>query len=120
MKNLFVIPILALFLTSFQSNGQCCQPSRSDAIASSAISGQQKLETVKFKIIGITCVGCSNTIYNALKEVGGVVEHSVEYPGDIAIIKFDDAKTNAEALQKVIEKKGYKAVIVKETPNNKV
>jgi copper chaperone CopZ len=119
MKKLFLIPVVALMLFSTTAKAQCCPTSKSDKTA--AINNNlQTVKTVKFKITGITCAGCSNTIYKALKEVDGVIEHSVEYPGDIAIIEFDDAKTNIEALKKVVEKKGYKVEIVKERNEGKV
>lgn len=118
MKNLLVITVLALSLTSFQVNAQCCAASKSEKTGT--INNLQTAKTVKFKITGITCAGCSNTIYSALKEVDGVLEHSVEYPGDIAIIEFDNTKTNIEALKKVVEKKGYKVETVKEKIKGKV
>ena len=43
-----------------------------------------------------------------------LAEHSVEYPGDIAVIQFDKTKTSIEALKAVIEKKGYKVEILKD------
>jgi periplasmic mercuric ion binding protein len=110
MKNLFIVSVMALMLFSFQAKAQSNQATKQTVVAS---SNEQISTTVKFKITGITCAGCSNTIYKALKEVDGVTEHSVEYPGDIAIIRFDDSKTNAEALKIVIEKKGYKVEVVK-------
>ncbi|SDR68222.1 Copper chaperone CopZ [Gillisia sp. Hel1_33_143] len=119
MKNLLVIVVLALSLTSFQARAQCCTASKSDKTGE-INNNLQTAKTVKFKITGITCAGCSNTIYSALKEVDGVLEHSVEYPGDIAIIEFDDSKTNIEALKKVIEKKGYKVELLKENIKGKV
>lgn len=119
MKKLLVLPVLALSLISFQMYAQCCATSKSDKTVA-INNNQQTVKTVKFKITGITCAGCSNTIYKALKEVDGVIEHSVEYPGDIVIIEFDDTKTNIEALKKVIEKKGYKVEIVKDKINEKV
>ncbi len=71
-------------------------------------------KTLKLKITGMTCAGCSNHISNALKEVDGIIEHKVEYPGDLATIQYDPSKTNPEAIIKVIEKTGYKAEIIKE------
>tara|TARA_R110002049_G_scaffold117704_2_gene271322 strand:- start:184 stop:543 length:360 start_codon:yes stop_codon:yes gene_type:complete len=119
MRNLFLIPILALMLFSINTNAQCCPVSKTEKTVA-VNNNLQTAKTVKFKITGITCAGCSNTIYKALKEVDGVIEHSVEYPGDIAIIEFDDSKTNIQALKKVIEKKGYKVEIVKEMLKEKV
>ncbi|WP_430426286.1 heavy-metal-associated domain-containing protein [Maribacter litoralis] len=111
MRNLFLIPVVALMMFSFNANAQCCPTSISDKTVA-INNNQQTVKTVKFKITGITCAGCSGAIYKAFKEVDGVIEHSVEYPGDIAIIEFDDTKTNIEALKKVVEKKGYKVEIL--------
>jgi periplasmic mercuric ion binding protein len=111
MKKLLVLPILALLLITFQAKAQDVEAKNQDMITSSTI---QNSTTIKFKITGITCAGCSNAIYNALMEVDGVLEHSVEYPGDIAIIEYDNSKTNADELIKVIEEKGFKAEELKD------
>ena len=107
MKKLLVVPILALFLISFQANAQSSKTEVLNEVAS------KNVKTVTLKLTGITCAGCSNAIYNALKEVDGVLEHSVEYPGDIAVIEFDDSKTSIKALKLVIEEKGFKAEVIK-------
>ena len=81
-------------------------------------SGTSTLEdppkTVKLKITGMTCAGCSNHISKALQGVDGILEEEVKYPGDIAVIKFDSEKTNAKAIIKVIEETGYKAEVLKD------
>ena len=107
MKKLLVVPVLALFLISFQANAQSNQTEVQKEVTS------KDVKTVTLKLTGITCAGCSNAIYNALKEVDGVLEHSVEYPGDIAVIEFDGSKTSIEALKLIIEEKGFKAEVVK-------
>tara|TARA_R110001583_G_scaffold25778_3_gene93234 strand:+ start:1831 stop:2172 length:342 start_codon:yes stop_codon:yes gene_type:complete len=111
MKKLFAVPMLALFLISFQANAQGNETVKEEV---NNVSNGQNIKTIKFKITGITCAGCSNAIYKALKEVDGVIEHSVEYPGDIAVIQFDKTKTSIEALKLVIEKKGYKVKLLKD------
>ena len=61
MIKLFITPILALMMFSINTNAQCCPVSKSEQIA--ALSNNlQTVKTVKFKITGITCAGCSNTI----------------------------------------------------------
>jgi hypothetical protein len=51
-----------------------------------------------------------------LKETKGVVDNSVEYPGDIAVIDYDPKKTQPEQLIAAIEKKtSYKAELLKST-----
>lgn len=107
MRSLILVPILALFLCSYNAQAQSSETAKQEV-------NSQNIKTIKFKITGITCAGCSNNIYQALKEVDGVVEHSVEYPGDIAVIQFDKTKTSIEALKTVIEKKGYKVELLKD------
>ena len=107
MKKLLVVPVIALFLISFKANAQSSKTEVLNKVAS------KNVKTVTLKLTGITCAGCSNAIYNALKEVDGVLEHSVEYPGDIAVIEFDDSKTSVKALKLVIEEKGFKAEVIK-------
>ncbi|MEX2569518.1 MAG: heavy-metal-associated domain-containing protein [Cyclobacteriaceae bacterium] len=117
MKKHLIVSIVLFTLGIAQANAQCCQPTSEKATTEKAV--QKKTETVKLKITGMTCAGCSNHISSALKAVDGVIEHSVEYPGDLATITYDPAKTNAEAIIKVIEKTGYKAEIRKETQKSR-
>ena len=117
MNKLLVLPILVLSLISFQLDAQCYPTSKSDKKVTIS-NNQQIVKTVKFQITGITCAGCSNTIHEVLKEVDGVTEHSVEYPGDIAVIQFNKTKTSIEALKAVIEKKGYKVENLIEFPGH--
>ncbi|WP_339651217.1 heavy-metal-associated domain-containing protein [uncultured Maribacter sp.] len=111
MKNIILIPVLALVLFSVEATAQ---NKNLEAQKVETSVDEQNLTTVHFKITGITCAGCSNGIYKAVKAVDGVTEHSVEYPGDIAVIQFDKTKTSMEALKAVIEKKGYKVELLKD------
>ena len=111
MKNIILIPVLALILFSTDATAQN-KNLETKKVETSV--DEQNLTTIQFKITGITCAGCSNGIYKAVKAVDGVMEHSVEYPGDIAVIQFDKTKTSIEALKAVIEKKGYKVELLKD------
>ena len=116
-KNLILLS--ALFLIGItQVNAQCCKPTASKAQTEN--STLQESRTVKLKITGMTCAGCSSHISNALKEVDGIMEQKVEYPGDLATIQYDPIKTNSDTIIKVIEKTGYKAEIIKEITKKKV
>src|SRR5690625_2162487 len=98
-KNLILLS--ALFLIGIaQLNAQCCKPT--DNKAQTANTTQQEGKTLQLKITGMTCAGCSNHISNALKEVDGIIEHEVEYPGDLATIQYDPKKTNPDAIIKEI------------------
>lgn len=110
MKKYFLMPIFAFILFSFEVNAQCCHPIEQQSKLDK--SNQQKTKTVKLKITGMTCAGCLNHISSALKKASGVIEQSVQYPGDVATIQFDTTKTNPKKLIKAIEKVSYKAKII--------
>ncbi len=111
MKKHLILSIALLTLGIAQANAQCCKPTSDNPTTEKTSLGTP--ETLKLKITGMTCAGCSNHISSALKAVDGVIEESVEYPGDLAIITFDPDKTNTEAIIKVIRKIGYKVEIIK-------
>lgn len=117
MKKYYLFSIFGFTLLFFQVNAQCCVPSSKKAITEN--SNQEKDKTVKLKITGMTCAGCANHVSTALKNIDGVIEQTVEYPGDIATAKYEASKTNPTEMIKAIEKAGYKAKIIKETKSKK-
>ena len=74
----------------------------------------EKTKTVKLKITGMTCAGCSNHVTQTLEGVKGVSKVDLEYPGDVATIEYDVKETNKEELIAEIEKINYKAEEVKD------
>ena len=111
MKTLFIALGTLLFTTA-----QVCGCGNCKANAQTSVKSVTKDEpkTVKLKITGMTCAGCSNHVATTLKALDGVVEEQVEYPGDVATIKYNPAKTSVANIIKAIEKIGYKAVAVSE------
>lgn len=110
MKTLILISAIIFTSMSFKANAQCCQPEGQQLKTEQTT--QQEPKTVKLKITGMTCAGCSKIVYDTLQNTGGVLHQSVEYPGDLATINYDSAKTNPEELIKVIEKLGYQAQLM--------
>jgi periplasmic mercuric ion binding protein len=76
------------------------------------VKGNDK--TVKLKITGMTCAGCSSHVTQTLEGVKGVSKVDLEYPGDVATIEYDSKATNKEELIAAIEKINYKAEEVKD------
>ena len=110
MKKHLILFVALLTLEITQANAQIKPTTDNPTTEKTALA---KPETLKLKITGMTCAGCSNHISSALKAVVGVIEQSVEYPGDLATITFDPDKTNTEEIIKVIRKIGYKVEIIK-------
>ncbi|MBN9352141.1 MAG: heavy-metal-associated domain-containing protein [Chitinophagaceae bacterium] len=87
---------------------------KADAQTSVKSITKDEPKTIKLKITGMTCAGCSNHVATALKALDGVMEQKVEYPGDLATVKYNPSKTTVADIIKAIEKLGYKAVTVSE------
>jgi len=90
--------------------GSC--DAKTNAIENSIVI--EKTKTVKLKITGMTCAGCSNHVTKTLQGVKGVSKVALEYPGDVAIIEYDADKTDEKELIAAVEKINYKAAVVKD------
>lgn len=99
-KSLFFLAFLLFALTAQQASAQS--------------AAATKAQTIKLKITGMTCSGCANHVSTALGKVAGVLSEDVEYPGDVAVVKYDPAKTDEKSLIAAVEKAGYKAAALKE------
>jgi len=64
-------------------------------------------KTVTLSVPGMTCAACPITVKKALTKVDGVQKAEVSYEKREAIVTFDDAKTNADALTKATANAGY-------------
>ncbi|GLZ89352.1 mercury ion transport protein periplasmic component MerP [Metapseudomonas resinovorans] len=65
------------------------------------------MQTVTLAVPGMTCAACPITVKKALIKVEGVTKAEVSYENREAIVTFDDAKTNVQALTKATEDAGY-------------
>ncbi len=110
MKTLILISAIIFTSMSLKANAECCQSG--DQQAKTEKTTQQEPKTVKLKITGMTCAGCSKNVYDTLQNTSGVLDQSVEYPGDLATINYDSDRTNPEELIKIIEKLGYQAQLI--------
>lgn len=112
--------ILSLALgTLLFTTAQVCGCGSCEAKAQSDVKSVTKDEpkTVKLKITGMTCAGCSSHVATTLKGIKGVLEQKVEYPGDVATVTYDHAKTSVAKIIKAIEKIGYKAAAISTKSN---
>jgi mercuric ion binding protein len=64
-------------------------------------------QTVTLSVPGMTCAACPITVKKALTKVEGVEKVMVSFEKKEAIVTYDDAKTNVEALTKATENAGY-------------
>lgn len=65
---------------------------------------------VSFKVKGMTCASCANTIEKALKVVNGVSKASVNFAGNSAAVEYDAVKTSVPQLKLAVSKVGYELI----------
>ena len=78
------------------------------ATAAAEVQGADGMKTA-FTVAGLTCTSTSAQVADALKGVEGVLAAAVDYQTGEAVVAFDNAKTNPEALLAAISKTGYAA-----------
>ena len=68
--------------------------------------------TITFKVDGMYCSACPAIVKKVLTNVDGVKDATVSYSKKIAVVTFDDYKTDTTSLIQATTKAGYKAKVV--------
>jgi periplasmic mercuric ion binding protein len=63
--------------------------------------------TVTLAVQNMFCAACPHTVKSSLQSVPGVKAVSVSYEDKTAVVTFDDAKANVEALTTATRNAGY-------------
>jgi mercuric ion binding protein len=66
-------------------------------------------KTVTLSVPGMHCAACPVTVKAALTKVKGVEKVEVSFEKKEAVVTYDDAKTNVEALKEACKNAGYPA-----------
>lgn len=70
-------------------------------------------QTVTLSVPTMTCAACPITVKKALTKVDGVIEAKVSWAPKEAVVTFDDAKTNTQALMAATKNAGYPSSVKK-------
>lgn len=68
-------------------------------------------QTVKLSVEGMTCASCPLTVKHALTNVKGVSKTEVSFEKKLAVVTFDDAQTNVQALTKATANAGFPSAV---------
>lgn len=98
MKRLVLNSVLSLALLSFLSAPAWAAP-----------------RTVVLSVPGMTCPVCPITVKTALQRAPGVEQVTVNFSRKEIRVRYNDAKTNVAALEKVTARAGYPSHIEKAT-----
>lgn len=72
-----------------------------------AVPAWAALQTVTLSVPGMTCAACPITVKKALSQVAGVSKTVVSHDKREAVVTFDDAKTDVQALTQATANAGY-------------
>ena len=70
------------------------------------------MKKIKFNIQGMTCAVCSNTCQKAIGKLEGVISCNVNFASGVALVEYDETKTDEQKIFTVVDKSGYKAVAI--------
>lgn len=76
-----------------------------------SLSAFAKQQTVTLEVPTMNCVTCPFTVKKALQNVEGVSKAEVTFETKLAIVSFDDEKTNIKALTEATTNAGYPSSI---------
>ena len=76
------------------------------------IAANAATKTVTLSVPSMNCEACPITVKIALTKVPGVGHASVSFEKRQAVVTFDDAKTNADALTASTKNAGYPSTVV--------
>jgi mercuric ion binding protein len=68
-------------------------------------------KTVTLSVPGMYCEMCPATVSKALKKVDGVEKVAASFETKEAVVTFDDAKTDVDALRKATANAGYPSMV---------
>lgn len=69
------------------------------------------MSKVTLNLRGMHCASCANSIQSATRSISGVASSNVNFATEEVAVEFDDKKTSASAIQKVIKDIGYEAIL---------
>lgn len=81
------------------------------AMAGLTSSAEAATRKVTLAVQNMSCVTCPITVKAALRRVAGVHKATVDFKTKLAVVPFDDTKTNAKALAKASTDVGFPASV---------
>ena len=70
------------------------------------------MQSERFKVGGMTCVGCVGKVTDALRCVDGVHDLDVSLAEGEVVVRFDERKTSLTLLKAIVASVGYGVVPV--------
>lgn len=81
--------------------------------AAFALPAWAAIQTVTLSVPGMTCAACPITVKTALSKVHGVEKVVISFEKKQAVVMYDDARTNVDALTRATANAGYPSTVKK-------
>ena len=99
-----IITLFAVVMISFPFYSDFFTPSPEEK---KIVVDQADIQTVEFKISGMTCGGCAKHVDREVNKLSGVVSAKASYDEGNTIVAFDKSKTSIEEVEAAIKSTGY-------------
>lgn len=104
MKQLFLLFAVAILLSCSNSGNQ----QNADASDSTKSKTDSTLvATAEFKVSGMTCTGCENSIQTNVGKLDGIITVKASHTLQTAVVTFDSTKVSTSQIAEAITNTGY-------------
>lgn len=100
-----IVTVLAALMMGFPWYGSLVYP---EDQTKTVIVPADQVETVSYRIEGMTCPSCEEHVRHGVNGVNGVIDVTADYRTGKAVVRFDRGQTNDEAIRQAIDATGYK------------
>lgn len=99
-----IVTVVAALLLAFPYYSDAFFPTQEQKVV---YIQESQVQTITLDIKGMTCTGCEASVENAAGNVDGVLEAKASYNTGKATVKYDQSKTDREAIVAAINKTGF-------------
>ena len=100
-----IVTVLAALMMAFPWYGSLVYPENQ---TNTVIVPADQVETVSYRVEGMTCPRCEEHVRHGASGVKGVIDVTADYRTGKAVVRFDRGQTNDEAIRRAIDATGYK------------
>ena len=100
-----IVTVLAALMMAFPWYGSLVYP---EDQTTTVIVPADQVETVSYRVEGMTCPSCEEHVRHGASGVKGVIDVTADYRTGKAVVRFDRGRTNDDAIRRAIEATGYK------------
>jgi len=70
-------------------------------------------QEAKLNVSGLFCADCVSKVQGTLEKTPGVISAHVNLDKNQAVVKYDDSKTNSDALAEAVTQAGFESAVAR-------